>query len=99
MSATWVNTNRACTVLVNSSKGSNQLRTSTQSRQRNKLTVCQKSSLLATFVGGCRRWFIDQRPKKAKLFHAILELPEVNRLDHIGIDAQFIAFDQVPLFP
>ena len=58
------------------------------------------------YGGSCRmptgsfgRRLIDHAPEDAELFDRFQELMKFNRLDHIGIGTQGIAFDEIPFFP
>src|SRR5216117_1400323 len=44
------------------------------------------------------RRLIDDAPESAELTDGIDEIVELHRLDHVGIDTQFVAFEQVALF-
>src|SRR5688572_20809007 len=65
---------------------------------RRKTPILTAIRLQPELLGRLRRRFIDNAPETAELTDSIDEVVELDRLDHIGIHAQFVAFEQVTLF-
>jgi hypothetical protein len=63
--------------------------------------LCLKASLKAgahDALHASRRPFVDPPQERAYLSHRLDEILEFHRLDHMGIDAELVAVQQILLF-
>src|SRR5215467_6748023 len=74
---------------------------SSKCRMRNSLfiTLCLQLRSLSRQRLALGWRLIEHRPEGAGEFDCVRELLKIDRLDDVGVDAQFVAFSQIRFFP